>query len=1008
MMKRVLSVVLAIALLAIAIPMQAVTVSAASNIVINGVDIGYADGSYFTKNGKACTCHDDNSVNCVKTPSGCNCMRYWPTGSDSTDQVDLAAVQCFGYARYCQWKVYGCYDGQAPSKFSNITGAISKDNSTVSVLKSKLLGCAPATHLRMNKTHSISIISATEAGVSYTDCNIIGACQIRLETLSWTDFAKFVANRNGVEYAYAWKTPVKHDVDNNYAKNITAYPKAKITAENIMDASHSPINNTSWIGTSDLCTIHEVYTDGCCRVTYPLDNGGTKTAYSYISLFNVNTAPHTCNKGQYMYYESAHPHYSCYKCSTCGEIWRNTAETNKVAGCTSCDSASCTCSTSYAGTYTTKDVSSSLNIRDTHSTNGNVVGAIPANATFSVSKANGSWAHVSYNGISGYVSMEYIQKSTPNTIDTRYPTPFKAYTLQNADQPAYDGVNGNQIGRMFSTDHVTIEAVYTNGWVKATCPWQGYANGRTIYAPLSTFLNTSFTPKTIQVTTKTQCYYRSDLVPTDVPIYVYAGDNCVQVGESGDYVCVLCPWSNGSCYLVWAHKSAFAHTHSYGNWSKYDGSYHSRSCSCGNVEKQAHAWNSGTVTKQATCTSSGVKTYTCTVCSATKTETIPVKDHTWDNGTVTVAATCGSNGVRTYKCSGCSGTYTQEIPATGAHKYDNDCDESCNVCGDLRALLGHAYEGSVTIAATCGADGVCTYTCTSCGDSYTESIPATGEHKYDNDCDDTCNLCGAERTVGAHSYKSSVTTAATCGAAGVRTYTCSDCGHSYAESIPATGEHKYDNDLDADCNVCGAVREVLDENAPAFVVDSVNAFAGQTFTVAVRTERNSGIVSLKLNLLYDSEILELVSYEEQDFAGMSYSPDESNPFVFNWVDALKPNNTTNGVVLLFTFRVKDDAPAGETNLTLSYDADDVYDEEFNNVAFTIVNGTVTIRDFVPGDVTGDGKVNNKDLGQLQRYLNGWTVSMNEQAADVTGDGKVNNKDLGQLQRYLNGWNVELG
>ena len=575
-----------------------------------------------------------------------------------------------------------------------------------------------------------------------------------------------------------------------------------------------------------------------------------------------------------------------------------------------------------------------------------------------------------YEKRSGYY---YYVAPIPYDIDTRYPTPFKAYTLQNADQPAYDGVNGNQIGRMFSTDHVTIEAVYTNGWVKATCPWQGYANGRTIYAPLSTFLNTSFTPKTIQATTKTQCYYRSDL--SSSPGYVYVGDSCVQVGESGDYVCVLCPWSNGSYYLVWAHKSAFAHTHSYGNWSKYDGSYHSRSCSCGNVEKQAHAWNSGTVTKQATCTSSGVKTYTCTVCSATKTETIPVKDHTWDNGTVTVAATCGSNGVRTYKCSGCSGTYTQEIPATDAHKYDNDCDESCNVCGDLRALLGHAYEGSVTIAATCGADGVCTYTCTSCGDSYNESIPATGEHKYDNDCDDTCNLCGAERTVGAHSYKSSVTTAATCGAAGVRTYTCSDCGHSYTESIPATGEHKYDDDYDANCNVCGAVREVLDENAPAFVVDSVNAFAGQTFTVAVRTERNSGIVSLKLNLLYDSEILELVSYEEQDFAGMSYSPDESNPFVFNWVDALKPNNTTNGVVLLFTFRVKDDAPAGETNLTLSYDADDVYDEEFNNVAFTIVNGTVTIRDFVPGDVTGDGKVNNKDLGQLQRYLNGWNVEL---------------------------------
>lgn len=51
-----------------------------------------------------------------------------------------------------------------------------------------------------------------------------------------------------------------------------------------------------------------------------------------------------------------------------------------------------------------------------------------------------------------------------------------------------------------------------------------------------------------------------------------------------------------------------------------------------------------------------------------------------------------------------------------------------------------------------------------------------------------------------HSYTSSVTAAATCTTAGVRTYTCS-CGSSYTESIPATG-HNY---VDGICSVCGAV-----------------------------------------------------------------------------------------------------------------------------------------------------------------------------------------------------------
>lgn len=42
-----------------------------------------------------------------------------------------------------------------------------------------------------------------------------------------------------------------------------------------------------------------------------------------------------------------------------------------------------------------------------------------------------------------------------------------------------------------------------------------------------------------------------------------------------------------------------------------------------------------------------------------------------------------------------------------------------------------------------------------------------------------------------HSYSSSVTTQPTCSKAGVRTYTCA-CGDSYTESIPATGNHKWE------------------------------------------------------------------------------------------------------------------------------------------------------------------------------------------------------------------------
>lgn len=58
---------------------------------------------------------------------------------------------------------------------------------------------------------------------------------------------------------------------------------------------------------------------------------------------------------------------------------------------------------------------------------------------------------------------------------------------------------------------------------------------------------------------------------------------------------------------------------------------------------------------------------------------------------------------------------------------------------------------------------------------------------------------------------------------------------------------------------------------------------------------------------------------------------------------------------------------------------------------------------VYGDVNEDGKVNNRDLGVMQRYLNDLIGEdeLNMEAADVTHDGKVNNRDLGLLQQFLN-------
>jgi len=64
-------------------------------------------------------------------------------------------------------------------------------------------------------------------------------------------------------------------------------------------------------------------------------------------------------------------------------------------------------------------------------------------------------------------------------------------------------------------------------------------------------------------------------------------------------------------------------------------------------------------------------------------------------------------------------------------------------------------------------------------------------------------------------------------------------------------------------------------------------------------------------------------------------------------------------------------------------------------------------DHIPGDINGDGSVNNKDLTRLFQYLSDWDVEVVEAALDVNGDGSVNNKDLTRLFQYLSDWDVEI-
>ena len=115
------------------------------------------------------------------------------------------------------------------------------------------------------------------------------------------------------------------------------------------------------------------------------------------------------------------------------------------------------------------------------------------------------------------------------------------------------------------------------------------------------------------------------------------------------------------------------------------------------IPAKGHSWDKGVITTSPTCSDAGVKTYTCTVCSETKTEALDATGHTLVN-IAEQPATCTEAGhTAGFKCSVCGATISgiEEIPATGHTEAIDEavaatCTESgktegkhCSVCNEI-------------------------------------------------------------------------------------------------------------------------------------------------------------------------------------------------------------------------------------------------------------------------------------------------------------------------------------
>ena len=202
------------------------------------------------------------------------------------------------------------------------------------------------------------------------------------------------------------------------------------------------------------------------------------------------------------------------------------------------------------------------------------------------------------------------------------------------------------------------------------------------------------------------------------------------------------------------------------------------------------------------------------------------------------------------------------------------------------------------------------------------------------------------------------------------------------------------------------VTSIIDENSPVIKVNNSKGYIGKTVDVVINVENNPGIAILGFNVNYDKNAMTLKSATLGEiFTGELECNIASVPFVFN-VYSGSENKTNDGKLVTLQFEIKSDCAEGDYAISLS-DIEALNISE-NDVLFKAANGTITVTNSIPGDVTGDGKVTRADLLRLAKSFSGFEVEMDMDAADVTGDGKVTRADLLRLAKHFSGFDVVLG
>ncbi|MBQ6884761.1 MAG: hypothetical protein IJN56_03385 [Clostridia bacterium] len=349
---------------------------------------------------------------------------------------------------------------------------------------------------------------------------------------------------------------------------------------------------------------------------------------------------------------------------------------------------------------------------------------------------------------------------------------------------------------------------------------------------------------------------------------------------------------------------------------------------------------------ESTCIEAGNEEYvTCNVCGEVvegSDAKLPLADHTWvevvEDKYLNTEATCTDKSTYFKSCS--------------------VCGIASDVAFETGDLLEHTWAEVVddkylVSAATCTSKAVYNKSCSVCGVATDEPFEA-GEV-----------LPHAWAEVVADDY---FATEATCIAKATYFKSCPDCGavsddtfevgefadHSYGDWFVAVKPTFTSTGVSEKvCSVCDdTVSEEIPVRIPAEFSVSVSdsrVAPGGEIDVVVSLDSNPGITGASLWLDYDSTMFEIVEFVDAALDGRSVecSETDNDPAIIRWIGY--DDSIATGTLVTITFRVKDDAVDGVYDITLSTNQDEVFDKDFDDVAYNLTNSSIKVSTRCPDD-----------------------------------------------------------